>query len=69
MFLLFSTIILHFSKKENDDPMYYKNIDKTSNLLYEKFESVINNLPIGSSIVFINFIVFIICFIIGKIKK
>lgn len=30
---------------------------------------VINNLPIGSSIVFINFIVFIICFIIGKIKK
>ena len=30
---------------------------------------IITNLPIGSSIVFINFKVFIICFIIGKIKK
>ena len=29
---------------------------------------IIDRLPIGSSIVFVNFIVFIICFIIGKIK-
>jgi len=33
------------------------------------FACIIDRLPIGSSIVFVSFIMFLICFVIGKLKK